>query len=97
MLYLRDWSARAQSSFRAKTLHGDFVLLAQVIERAADRKKSKIGFGNATSRGIEFIEEILIRARVMRESKKGSNCATISKAIRRYREKLKKLQTSQSN
>lgn len=95
MQYLRDWSARAQPppGFRAVTVHGDIMVLAQIIERVAHRASAKPGFGNATGRGVMFIEEILIRAAVIKAS--ASNGDMICKAIQRYRGKAKKLKNNQ--
>ncbi len=97
MQYLRDWSARAQPppGFRAKTLHGDIMVLAQIIKRVADRASAEPGFGNATGRGVMFIEKILIRAAVIKAS--ASNGDMICKAIQRYRGKAKKLKNIQPN
>jgi hypothetical protein len=89
-LYLRDWSARTQV-FRKKTLHGDIMMLVQLIERGS---RTKLDFGNEESPTISFIKAILVRAEVIRE--KDSNCATICRAITRYRGKVKELKNNQS-
>ena len=44
MQYLLDWSARAQpQGFREKTLHGDMMCLAKIVERAARQSGHQAG------------------------------------------------------
>jgi len=94
--YLRDWSARRQTQgFSTITKHGDILYMVRILERAAHRAGTKLDFGNATSRAIAFIEETLIRAAVIKVS--DSNRDTISKTIRRYRGKVKKLKNNEPN
>jgi transposase len=97
--YLRDWSERAQQSqgFHKKTLHGDIMCLVNIIERAAERAgiETDLGFKHEDGRAAKFIDDILVRAKVIR--KKDSNGFTISKAIQRYRGKVKELKNNQPN
>ena len=98
MQYLRGWSARVSPrSFRKKTLHGDIMCLARIVERAAERAGTDPGFGNATGGGVKFIEQILISAAVIPDSNDDKYRGSISREIRRYHGKVKELKNSQSH